>query len=81
MLDRDNQSWLWKLKRDHRMALPHCDALYEIHHACGGMENFNHFCELVCNGSVTGNGKDAEGAIQYMTNYTTKLGMSRLGHA
>src|SRR3569623_991780 len=73
VLDRDNQSYVWKLERDHCMAMPHSDALYEIHYACGGMENFNHFCELVSSGSVTGNGKDAEDAILYVTKYLNKL--------
>ena len=55
------------------MALCHCDALYEIHYACGGIENFHHFCQF-----FGGSGADGQRVIMYATNYTTKMGMSRI---
>jgi hypothetical protein len=55
------------------MALCHCDALYEIHYACGGMESCHHFCQF-----FGGSGADGQRVIMYATNYTTKMGMSRI---
>ncbi len=73
VLNVETESWHWELERDHSMALCHCDALYEIHYACGGMENFHHFCQF-----FGGSGADGQRVIMYATNYTTKMGMSRI---
>lgn len=73
VLNVETESWQWELERDHSMALCHCDALYEIHYACGGMENFHHFCQF-----FGGSGADGQRVIMYATNYTTKMGMSRI---
>jgi hypothetical protein len=73
VVSTETESWHWELMRDHSMALCHCDALYEIHHACGGLENFHHFCQF-----FGGSGADGQRVIMYATNYTTKMGMTRI---
>ena len=73
IVNQETRSWKWKIERDHKMALCHCDALYEIHHACGGVPNFHHFCQF-----FGGSGADGQRVIMYATNYTTKMGMTRI---
>jgi hypothetical protein len=46
VVSQGSGSWKWNIERDHKMALCHCDALYEIHHACGGLPKFHHFCQF-----------------------------------
>ena len=67
------KQWIWKLKRDHCMALCHCDELYEVSKVCGGIPHFHQFCQF-----FGGNGADGQRVIMYCTNYTTKMGMARI---
>lgn len=73
VVNQETTSWKWNIERDHKMALCHCDALYEIHHACGGLPKFHHFCQF-----FGGSGVDGQRVIMYATNYTTKMGMTRI---
>ncbi len=72
-LDHANQTWKMTIKRDDAMALPHCNGLAEVSHSCGGMPNMSQYCQFVGAGR-----QSPDGLIQYVTNYTTKLGMPRL---
>ena len=71
VVNQETGSWKWNIERNHKMALCHCDALYEIHHACGGLPKFHHFCQF-----FGGSGADGQRVIMYATNYTTKMGMT-----
>jgi hypothetical protein len=66
--------WQWKLQRDHGNALCHSDKLYEVHNVCKDVVgDVAHYVQFF--GS---SGGDGQRVISYCTNYTTKMGVSRI---
>lgn len=65
--------WQWKLQRDHGHALCHSDKLFEVHAACKDLGDVAHYAQFF--GS---SGGDGQRVISYCTNYTTKVGVSRI---
>ena len=73
MTEQDGKDgWQWLIARDHGMALCHSDGLYDVHFECGGMA-VNQYCQF-----FGGSGEDGQRVIAYCTNYTTKMGLSRI---